>query len=44
MKQQIEEKNKLLEDAYIALDSIEQEKEMFQQELEILRDRDDNGR
>ena len=41
MKQEIEEKMKLLEDAYIALDSIEREKErdreMYEMEIEKLR-------
>lgn len=41
LKQEIEEKMKLLEDAYIALDSIEREKErdreMYEMEIDKLR-------
>ena len=41
LKQQIEEKNKLLEDAYIALDSLEKEKDELHDEVERLYSRKD---
>jgi hypothetical protein len=46
LKQEIDEKMKLLEDAYIALDSIEREKErdreMYEMEIEKLRSETEN--